>query len=147
MLDKELNLPKKPYLGRKLKFSEDVIEEFKRIRPFTSETDIKTKLGISAPFQTKLARALGLPSKKTGEQVRSKIFQEAESVGTAIKDRIDVTKSAKENFDVIYPDVKDQTFRTGSTTFGKPTNLQSQKLLIKRSWMLINYQLMSIKKK
>ena len=127
-LDRELNLPKKPYLGRKLKFSEDVIEEFKRIRPFTSETDIRTKLGISEPFQRTLAKALGLPS-KTGEQVRSKIFQEAESVGTAIKNRIDVTKSVKENFDVIYPDVKDQTFRTGSNVFGKPTKLAVTKAI------------------
>jgi len=119
-LDKELNLPKKPYLGRKLKFSEDVIEEFKRIRPFTSETDIQTKLKISKPFQTVLARSLGLKS-KVGNVSRSKIFQEAESVGTAINNRIDVTKSVKENLDVIYPDVKDQTFRTGSNVFGKPS--------------------------
>jgi hypothetical protein len=102
------------------RITKETIEEFKRIRPFTSETDIKTQLGISKPYQTKLARALGLPS-KTGEQVRSKIFEEAESVGTAIKNRIDLRKSVKENLDVIYPDVKDQTFRTSTNAFGKPT--------------------------
>ena len=127
-LDKELNLPKKPYLGRKLKYSEDVIEEFKRIRPFTSETDIQTKLGISKPFQTVLARSLGLKS-KVGNVSRSQIFQEAESVGTAINNRIDVTKSVKENFDVIYPDVKNQTFRTGSNVFGKPSKLAVTKAI------------------
>jgi hypothetical protein len=110
------------------RITKETIEEFIRIRPFTSETDIKTKLGISKPYQTKLARALGLPS-KTGEQVRSKIFEEADSVGTAIKNRIDVTKSVKENFDVIYPDVKDQKFRTGTNVFGKPTKLAVTKAI------------------
>ena len=121
-----LDLYKQRYSPKRI--TKETIEEFKRIRPFTSETDIKTQLGISKPYQTKLAKALGLPS-KTGEQVRSKIFEEADSVGTAIKNRIDVTKSVKENFDVIYPDVKDQKFRTGTNVFGKPTKLAVTKAI------------------
>jgi hypothetical protein len=102
------------------RFTKETIEEFKRIRPFTSETDIKTQLGISKPYQTVLAKQLGLPSKQ-GKQIISKKLAEAESVGTAVKNKIDPTKSLQENFDTIYPEVKDQEFRTGTTKISKPT--------------------------
>lgn len=91
----------------------ETIEKFKKLRETMSETDIAKELGISTSYQTKLAKELGLPS-KAGKPILSKLFTQTDSVGTAIKNRIDPTNSAKVNFDYIYPDIKDKKFRTGT---------------------------------
>jgi hypothetical protein len=119
-IDKEYGLDRRKSIVTDRKFSPEDIEEFKRIRPFTSETDIQTKLGMSKSYQTQLARELGLPS-KTGKQVLSKKIAEAESVVPTIKKMIDPNKSPTENLKEIYPKIKDKTFKKGTTQFGKPT--------------------------
>ena len=57
-----------------------------------SQPEIRKELGMSESFQTQLARELKLPSKQ-GAGTLSKKFSEAESVGTAVKNKIDPTKT------------------------------------------------------
>ena len=66
-----------------------------------------------------------------------KKFSEAKSVGTVIKNKIDPTKSFQENFDAIYPEIKNQEFRTGTTTISKPTEGAIKKG-IKKALMDVN---------
>ena len=102
------------------KYSSEDIEKFKELRKTMSSSEITEALGMSESYQTTLAKKLGLPS-KTGKRNLAKKFSEAKSVGTVIKNKIDPTKSFQENFDDIYPEIKDQEFRTGTTKISKPT--------------------------
>ena len=119
-IDKEYGLDRRKSIVTDRKFSPEDIEEFKRLRPIMSETEIAEELGMSKSYQTQLARELGLPS-KTGKQVLSKKIAEAESVVPTIKKMIDPNKSPTENLKEIYPKIKDKTFKKGTTQFGKPT--------------------------
>ena len=119
-IDKEYGLGRRKQIVTDRKYSPEDIEKFKELRKTMSQPEIKKELGMSESFQTQLARELKLPSKE-GAGTLSKKFSEAESVGTAVKNKIDPTKTFQENFDAIYPEVKDQEFRTGTTKIGKPT--------------------------
>jgi len=119
-IDKDYGLGRRKTIVIDKKFSPEDIKKFKELRKTMSAPEIREELGMSESYQTKLARDLKLPS-KVGGAILSKKFSEADSVGTAIKNRIDTTKSIKENFDVIYPNVKNEKFRVGTTKFGKPS--------------------------
>ena len=100
------------------KFNPEIIEKFKAARSTMTEKEITETLGISEAYQRTLAKKLGLPPKPN---VENKILAQTNSVESAIKNRIDPTKSAQVNFDYIYPDVKDQKYRTGKNVIGKPS--------------------------
>ena len=100
------------------KFTPEIIEKFKAARSTMTEKEITETLGISEAYQRTLAKKLGLPPKPT---IENKTFAQTNSVESAIKNRIDPTKSAQVNFDYIYPDVKDQKYRTGKNVIGKPS--------------------------
>ena len=100
------------------KFTPEIIEKFKAARSTMTEKEITETLGISEAYQRTLAKKLGLPPKPN---VENKILAQTNSVESAIKNRIDPTKSAQVNFDYIYPDVKDQKYRTGKNVIGKPS--------------------------
>ena len=118
------------------KYSSEDIEKFKELRKTMSSSEITEALGMSESYQTTLAKKLGLPS-KTGKRNLAKKFSEAKSVGTVIKNKIDPTKSFQENFDAIYPEIKNQEFRTGTTTISKPTEGAIKKG-IKKALMDVN---------
>ena len=119
-IDKEYGLGRRKQIVTDKKFSSEDIEKFKELRKTMSAPEIREELGMSESYQTKLARDLKLPSKE-GAGTLSKKFSEAESVGTAVKNKIDPTKTFQENFDAIYPEVKDEKFRIGTTKLGKPS--------------------------
>jgi len=120
-IDKEYGLGRRKSIVTDRKFSPEDIEEFKRLRPIMSQADIRKKIGMSEPYQTQLARELGLESKVGKTKIQSKKIAEAESVVPTIKKMIDPNKSTTENLKEIYPKIKDQTFKKGLTQFGKPT--------------------------
>jgi len=119
------------------KFGSDVIEKFKKMRETSTEQEILDTLGISKPYQTTLAKKLNLPS-KTGTQNKSKVFVEA--IGGLEKEiiqLIDNTKTPNENFEIIFPQVKNKEFLISSNEFGKVSE-QSVKRKINERLMQLN---------
>jgi hypothetical protein len=119
------------------KFGPDVIEKFKKMRETSTEQEILDTLGISKPYQTTLAKKLNLPS-KTGTQNKSKVFVEA--IGGLEKEiipLIDNTKTPNENFEIIFPQVKNKEFLISSNEFGKVSE-QSVKRKINERLMQSN---------
>jgi hypothetical protein len=119
------------------KFGPDIIEKFKKMRETSTEQEILDTLGISKPYQTILAKKLNLPS-KTGTQNKSKVFVEA--IGGLEKEiipLIDNTKTPNENFEIIFPQVKNKEFLISSNEFGKISE-QSVKRKINERLMQLN---------
>ena len=109
------------------KFGPDVLEKFKKMRETSNEQEILDTLGISKPYQTILAKKLGLPSKQ-GNQSKSKIYTEnIGGLNKEINTLIDKTKTPDENFEIIFPQIKDKDYLIASNTFGKPSEISVRK--------------------
>ena len=119
------------------KFGPDVIEKFKKMRETSTEQEILDTLGISKSYQTMLAKKIGLPS-KTGTQSKSKVFSEAiGGLEKEITPLIDNTKTPNENFEIIFPQVKNKEFLIGTNEFGNVSE-QSVKRKINERLMQLN---------
>jgi hypothetical protein len=119
------------------KFGPDVIEKFKKMRETSTEQEILDTLGISKSYQTMLAKKIGLPS-KTGTQSKSKVFSEAiGGLEKEITPLIDNTKTPNENFEIIFPQVKNKEFLIGTNEFGNVSE-QSVKRKINERLMELN---------
>ena len=119
------------------KFGPDVIEKFKKMRETSTEQEILDTLGISKSYQTMLAKKIGLPS-KTGTQSKSKVFSEAiGGLEKEITPLIDNTKTPNENFEIIFPQVKNKEFLIGANEFGNVSE-QSVKRKINERLMELN---------